>query len=41
MDLLLIYGLVDLLNKVSQTEYDLLALKEDVCNKIDEVVEND
>ena len=36
-----IYELVDLLNSVSQRDYDLKKLKEDICQKLDEVVLNE
>ena len=34
-----IYELVNLLNNVSQRDYDLKKLKEDICQKLDEVME--
>lgn len=34
-----IYELVNLLNDVSQREYDLQMLKNDICQKLDEVIE--
>lgn len=36
-----IYELVDLLNNVSKQEYDLLKLREDVCKKIDLIIDAD
>ena len=36
-----VYGLVDFLNEISQAEYDLLKLRDDVCKKIDEVMMNE
>ena len=33
-----LYGIIELLNDVSQPEYDLLKLRDDICNKIDRVV---
>ena len=38
---LTIYELVKLLNEVSQSEYDLLKLRDDICTKIDKVIGND
>lgn len=36
-----IYELVNLLNNVSQRDYDLKKLKEDICQKLDEVILNE
>ena len=36
-----IYELVDLLNKVSKPEYTLLRFRDDVYNKIDEVMHDE
>ena len=38
---LTIYELVDLLNEVSQSEYDLLKLRNDIVDKLDKIVEKD
>lgn len=36
---LTIYEIVELLNEVSQSEYDLLKLRDDICKKLDDVVD--
>ena len=35
---LTIYQLVDLLNEVTQSEYDLLKLRDDIVNNLDRIV---
>lgn len=36
-----IYDLINLLNEVSQKDYNLKMLKKDICQKLDEVILND
>ena len=34
-----IYQIVELLNEISQSDYDLQKLKDEICQKLDEVIE--
>jgi hypothetical protein len=34
-----IYQIINLLNEISQLEYNLIRLKEDICKKLDEAIQ--